>query len=69
MNNRGEADAELLFITTLNPRTRKLIRLNIVDIEKTFNLFDTLHGRKDNNREQRRELLEKSNFKLSDIDN
>ena len=31
--NLGEADAELLFRTTTNPKYRKLLKINIKDLE------------------------------------
>lgn len=65
----GEAEPELLFITTMNPKIRKLIRLSIEDIENTLGVFELLHGRTNALREQRRELLDNTKISYADIDN
>jgi DNA gyrase/topoisomerase IV subunit B len=64
----SEAQPSVLFTTTVNPKTRFLIRLTIDDLQKTLGIFEMLHGRDNDMRGKRRELLENSNFKLSDID-
>jgi DNA gyrase/topoisomerase IV subunit B len=64
----SEAQPTVLFTTTVNPKTRRLIRLTIDDLQKAIDIFEVLHGRDNSMREKRRELLENSNFKLSDID-
>jgi len=66
---RGEADTSILFATTVNPKTRKLIRLNIIDLENALSIFETLHGKSKELREQRRNILGNTNFNLTDIDN
>ncbi len=65
----GEAATEILFVTTLNPKIRRLIRMNIEDAKEAMDIFDLLHGKSDNMREQRRILLENTKISYSDIDN
>jgi DNA gyrase/topoisomerase IV subunit B len=65
----GEADAELLFRTSTNPKFRKLLRIDIKDAKRASEVFELLHGKSAKLREDRRALID--NFKLSyaDIDN
>lgn len=65
----GEAATEVLFVTTLNPKIRRLIRMNIEDAKQALEIFDLLHGKSDNMREQRRISLENTKISYSDIDN
>ena len=48
----GENDPEMMSLTTMNPETRRLIKVTPVDMEATANMFDlllgdNLQGRKD----------------------
>lgn len=65
----GEAESELLFMTTTNPVHRKLLRFNIKDAKKFSELLDLLHGKNANMREKRREMLENASISYADIDN
>lgn len=65
----GEADAELLFRTTTNPKYRKLLKINIKDLEKTTEIFELLHGKSTKLREARRELIDNTHLSYADIDN
>lgn len=65
----GEADAALLFKTTTNPKFRKLLKININDIENTDQLFELLHGKSVKLREMRRELIDNTHLSYADIDN
>lgn len=65
----GEAESEVLFATSLNPKMRKLIRLTISNLVETMKTFDILHGKTESMREKRRELLENADISYSDIDN
>ena len=65
----GEADAEILFATTLNPKIRKLIRFSIDDMQHTLETFDVLHAKSQKAREQRRELLDNAEISYMDLDN
>lgn len=65
----GEAGDELLFITTINPKLRKLIRLTISDDNKTENMLALFHGKKTQNREGRRQIITESKISYADIDN
>ncbi len=65
----GEADAELLFKTTTNPKYRKLLKIDINDLDKTVNTFELLHGKSPKLREARRELIDSTHLSYADIDN
>ena len=41
---RGETDPEMRWLTTMNPDTRKLIRVMPEDVERTAQVFDLLLG-------------------------
>ena len=48
----GENDADMMWLTTMNPKTRRLIQITESDVEKTLETFeillgDNLQGRKD----------------------
>ena len=48
----GENEPEMMSLTTMNPETRRLIKINPTDAEATFAMFDmllgdNLQGRKD----------------------
>jgi DNA gyrase subunit B len=48
----GENEPEMMSLTTMNPDTRRLIKINTDDVEKTIQMFDlllgdNLQGRKD----------------------
>ena len=48
----GENEAEMMWLTTMNPETRRLIRVTAADVEETAKMFDlllgdNLQGRKD----------------------
>ncbi len=40
----GENEPEMMALTTMNPETRRLIKVNIEDREKTLQMFDVLLG-------------------------
>lgn len=65
----GEADSEILFATTLNPKIRRLIRFNIDDMKKTLEVFGMLHAKTADARQQRRDLLNNSHISYMDLDN
>lgn len=65
----GEADAYLLFMTTMNPKTRKLLRITMADRDKANEVFQLLHQKSDKMIEARRELLDKTTISYADIDN
>lgn len=67
--NVGEADAELLFRTTTNPKYRKLLKIDIKDFDKTTGVFELLHGKSVKLREARRELIDNTHLSYADIDN
>lgn len=62
----GEAKAMLLFETTVNPKTRKLIRLTMEDREKALQTMKLLHG---DDAAAKRELLRFADIDDDDIDN
>ena len=65
----GESEAELLFKTVTNPKFRKLIRVDIKDIEKTDKIFELLHGKSEELRQARRDLIDSMKLSYADIDN
>ena len=65
----GEADADLLFRTTTNPKYRRLIRVQIRDIERTNEIFELMHGSSEKIREARRQLVDNTKMSYADIDN
>lgn len=65
----GEADAQILFATTLNPKIRKLIRFNIDDMDETLDVFKLLHAGTKDARQARRDLLDNSEISYMDLDN
>ena len=40
----GENEPEMMWMTTMNPATRRLIRVSEADVEETAEIFDTLLG-------------------------
>jgi len=65
----GEAEPSLLFMTTTNPKLRKLYRITIEDIKYAKDIFELLHGKSADLREQRRALLDSAEISYADIDN
>lgn len=62
----GEADSMLLFETTLNPKTRKLVRLTMDDRDRAIQTMRLLHGK---DAAAKRELLMAADIDDDDIDN
>ena len=65
----GENDAEVLFASTLNPKTRKLVRFTIDDMKKTLEVFHLLHAGNAEVRQLRRDILKECNISYMDLDN
>lgn len=65
----GEASDKLMFLTSLNPKTRKLIRLTMEDREKVIDAVLKLHGKDPKYREARRQLLANADITYDDLDN
>lgn len=65
----GEAMGDILFVTTMNPKTRKLLRLTINDAKEVEEMFDTFHGKSDKMRERRRQILRDAEISYDDLDN
>jgi len=62
----GENEPDMMWLTTMNPETRRLIKVTPSDVEKTFEIFDVLLG---DNLEARKEYIaEKGRFYLDDAD-
>jgi DNA gyrase/topoisomerase IV subunit B len=53
----------------MNPKTRKLYKFTIDDIENCKETLELLHGKKNTMREKRRELLDNAQISYTDIDN
>lgn len=62
----GEIDPQLLFTATINPKTRKLVRLTMEDRDRVINAMLELHGMK--NVDIRKAMLLNANIDKDDID-
>jgi DNA gyrase/topoisomerase IV subunit B len=62
----GEIDPKLLFTATINPKTRKLVRLTMEDRDRVIKAMLDLHGMK--NVDVRKSMLLNANIDKDDID-
>ena len=62
----GENDPEMMWLTTMNPDTRKLIRVMPEDVERTAQMFDLLLG--DNLQGRKEHIAEHGAEYLDDLD-
>ena len=65
----GEAEPELLFRTTTNPKYRKLLQITIKDAKKATETLELLHGKSTALRQARRDLIDNFHLSYADIDN
>lgn len=65
----GESDADMIFPSMMNPKTRKLLRITMDDVEDAMETIKLLHGEGDELREARRKLLASADITIQDIDN
>jgi DNA gyrase subunit B len=65
----GESDADMIFPSMMNPKTRKLLRITMHDAKEAMATLQLLHGDGDEWREARRKLLKEADITLEDIDN
>jgi DNA gyrase/topoisomerase IV subunit B len=65
----GEADADQLWDTTLNPENRTLVRLTFDDIEHDIEIFNKLKSDKPFYQKQRKEMFEGYKIRRDDLDN
>lgn len=65
----GEANPEILFLTTLNPKNRRLLRLNMTDAQEAMDMFKLLHEKSKDGIIGRKEMLENTVISFLDIDN
>ena len=65
----GESDASMIFPSMMNPKTRKMVRITMDDIEKAKKTIELLHGDSEAMRDARRRLLHDADITLEDIDN
>jgi len=59
----GENDPEMMWLTTMNPETRRLIRVMPTDSERTADAFDLFQG---NNLAGRKEFISENGYKYLD---
>jgi len=67
--NVGEARTSILFITTMNPKIRRLIRLHIIDMRNCISTMELLHKKSEAMAEERRNLLANADISIMDLDN
>ena len=60
----GENDPEMMWLTTMNPETRRLIKVLPDDVEETARVFDLLLG---DNRSGRKEYIAENGHKYMDM--
>ena len=60
----GENDPQMMWLTTMNPETRKLIRVTPEDVEKMSSVFDLLLG---DNLEGRKQFIAENGHKYIDL--
>lgn len=60
----GENEPEMMWQTTMNPKTRKLVQVLPEDIEKTKEMFEMLLG---DNLKGRKEYIEQNGYKYIDL--
>lgn len=65
----GEANAEDLWTTTLNPMNRSLVRLTFDNIERDMEIFNKLKSDKPVYQAQRKKMIEEYRIRREDIDN
>ena len=65
----GESDASMIFPSMMNPKTRKMVRITMDDVEKAKKTIELLHGDSEAMRDARRRLLHDADITLEDIDN
>ena len=65
----GEANAEDLWDTTLNPDTRILIQYTMDDYEKALDTFRVLHGQSAKDSRRRKEMMKAYTINRNDLDN
>ena len=56
----GENDPEMMWMTTMNPATRRLIKVMPEDMERTMQIFDLLLG---DNLQGRKEHIAENGYK------
>ena len=60
----GENEPEMMWQTTMNPKTRKLVQVLPEDVEKTKEMFEMLLG---DNLKGRKEYIEQNGYKYIDL--
>lgn len=65
----GEADADQLRETTLNPNTRILVRLTMDDVERDLKIFRKLFNQSKKDLDARKDMMREYKIKREDLDN
>ena len=60
----GENDAEMMWLTTMNPETRRLVKVMPADVEETARVFDLLLG---DNLAGRKDYIAENGYKYMDM--
>lgn len=65
----GEGKADMTFPSMMNPKTRRLVRITMDDVDEAMKTLELLHGGTEEMRKARRDLLTNADITLDDIDN
>jgi DNA gyrase subunit B len=60
----GENDPDMMWLTTMNPKTRRLIKVKPSDVEETARVFDLLLG---DNLQGRKDHIAENGFKYLEM--
>ena len=60
----GENDPEMMWLTTMNPETRRLVKVMPEDAERTAEVFDLLLG---DNLQGRKDYIAENGYKYMDM--
>ena len=60
----GENDPEMMWLTTMNPETRRLVKVMPADVEETARVFDLLLG---DNLAGRKDYIAENGYKYMDM--
>lgn len=65
----GETETMLVFRSMVNPKTRRMVRITVDDINRAIETLRRLHSDEPQMREVRRKMLDEADITIADIDN